>query len=384
MISNTQFAGNYETKKLIEKWFQARPIVPLQEIGSIDSQAVGCDLVAGHTRCELPAEVLRVPSQEIGYIDNQTVGCVLPVGVPHPHCIMVEGEEKTGKKLLARLIAQSALCQNNTMCGQCPSCKKIIAGAHPDIEIYGSNDKPSDYAIDIVRNIRSGAYVLPNEAKYRIIILQNAHNMSEYAQNALLKIIEEPPEHLLFILTVRSDKRMLPTVLSRCTRITTSPVSKQDAMQWLTVHYPNVSHEVLSMAAERSGGILGKAVELIESKPSAAEDIAQRMLEALIFADELSLLRICGQCEKDRQLFNDMLSALAVLLCDALSISAKSDITVGINNSICQKAAQALSKKVLIGLIADIKQLREYNNGFMNMNLLLSICSSNFICTVRK
>lgn len=351
MISNTQFAGNIETKKLIEKWFQARPIMPSQETSPIDISSVGCELAVGHT---------------------------------HPHCIMVEGEEKTGKKLLARLIAQAALCQNNTMCGQCADCKKVLAGAHPDVEIYGGNDKQSDYAIDIVRNIRSGAYVLPNEAKYRIIILQNAHNMSEYAQNALLKIIEEPPEHLLFILTVRSDKRMLPTVLSRCARITTSPVSKQDAIGWLTAHYPNVSHEALSIAAERSGGILGKAVELITSKPSPAEDIAQRMLEALIFADELSLLRICGQCEKDRQLFNDILSALALLLSDALSISAKSDVTVGINNSISQKAAQALSKKVIIELIADIKQLREYNNGFMNMNLLLSICSSNFICTVRK
>lgn len=353
MISNTQFAGNYEIKKLIDKWFQMSSASSSHEVGSIDSQAKGC---------VLPADVVRRV----------------------PHCIMIEGQERTGKKLLAKLIAQAALCKNNNMCGQCADCKKAIANAHPDIEIYGDNDKPSDYTIDIVRNIRNGAYVLPNEAKYRIIILQNAHNMSEYAQNALLKIIEEPPEHLLFILTVRSDKRLLPTVLSRCTRIVTSPVSKDDAVQWLTAHYPNISSEALNMAVEKSDGILGKAIEIITSKISVAEDIAQRMLEALTFADELSLLRICGQCEKDRQLFNDMLSALAVLLCDALSISIKSDIIIGVHNDICQKAAKALSKQTLIELIDDIKQLREYNNSFMNMNLLLSICSSDFICTIRK
>lgn len=334
-ISNIRFAGNQSTKDMIMRW---------------------CNAGSG----------------------------VLSTKRGLPHCILIEGEAHSGRHTLAELIAQAALCQHNDLCGVCSDCKKALANAHPDIEIFGTGNAPSDYTIDIIRNIKSRAYILPNEGHMRIIILLNAHNMSEYAQNALLKIIEEPPEHLMFILTALSDKRLLDTVLSRCTRLTTAAVSQDDAMQWLTAHYPHTPQDVLLTAYNGSNGNLGMAVQLLSSKPSESEDIAQSIMQALIPCDELMLVRICGRFEKDRQLFNAVLSSLTVLLRDTLAISVKGDMINPNHRDICERAARAISKSAVIEILSQLKQFRRYNDGYMNTNLMLSLFASHMICTVRE
>ena len=134
-----------------------------------------------------------------------------------PHAMILEGPAGSGKAELARWIAKAAVCtgEGERPCGRCSGCMKAAAGAHPDITIAGGGTAARSFHVDTVRQIRSDAYIKPNEAPLRVFLLEGAEAMSEQAQNALLKVFEEPPERVMFILTVTSAVKLLPTVRSR-------------------------------------------------------------------------------------------------------------------------------------------------------------------------
>ncbi len=113
-----------------------------------------------------------------------------------PHALLFEGPAGSGRRTLARLTAMAAVCtgEGEKPCGVCPGCRKAAAGSHPDILEAGGEGAARSFHIDTVRALREDAYILPNEAPpRRVFLLAEAQNMTEQAQNALLKILEEPP-----------------------------------------------------------------------------------------------------------------------------------------------------------------------------------------------
>lgn len=135
-----------------------------------------------------------------------------------PHAAILEGSSPEERMSLAKNIAASLVCTNaDAPCGVCPNCKKAAADSHADILIYSVEDKPKAFKVDIVREIRSKAYIVPNEAERKVFILENSHTMGVEGQNAILKILEEPPSYVNFILLCSSKSGFLPTVLSRAT-----------------------------------------------------------------------------------------------------------------------------------------------------------------------
>ena len=106
-----------------------------------------------------------------------------------PHTILLEGEDGCGKTTFAKMIAAAVLCQQeraNRPCGACRNCRLILSDTHPDVEIVSSDNKANAFHIDQIREIRSTAYIRPNDGEYKVYILRNIHNMTEQAQNALL------------------------------------------------------------------------------------------------------------------------------------------------------------------------------------------------------
>lgn len=134
-----------------------------------------------------------------------------------PHAVLLEGEPGSGTDRLAAFLAQAAVCvaEGDKPCGQCSGCRKAHAGSHPDIFTLNGDENPRAFPVDAIRQIRADAYIRPNEAPSRVFILLGAQNMSEISQNALLKILEEPPKNVLFLLTSASAAALLPTVRSR-------------------------------------------------------------------------------------------------------------------------------------------------------------------------
>ncbi len=148
-------------------------------------------------------------------IYNQVVSSVQQGNFPHG--VLVECQNSNEGEDFARFIANALVCTgDNKPCSVCPDCVKAQGKGHPDIfETDGIKGKSKNFTVDAVREIRDDAFVIPNESDKKIYILKNGHNMNEQAQNAILKILEEPPSYVYFIIVTESKSTMLETVLSR-------------------------------------------------------------------------------------------------------------------------------------------------------------------------
>lgn len=137
-----------------------------------------------------------------------------------PHAVIIEGGSVQQRMDLGKKIAAALVCSSGGLdvpCGSCPNCVKSAADSHADVLVYSVEDKPRAFKVDMVRDIRSNAYIIPNEADKKVFILENAHTMGLESQNAILKILEEPPSFVNFIMLCSSKSVFLPTVLSRAT-----------------------------------------------------------------------------------------------------------------------------------------------------------------------
>lgn len=183
-----------------------------------------------------------------------------------PHALVLEGPQGSGRRTLARLLAKAAVCQGagDKPCGVCPGCVKAAAGGHPDIIEVGGDGSARSFHIDAVRAVREDAYVLPNEAPRRAILLIGAHNMTEQAQNALLKILEEPPSHVVFLLTCDNRAQLLPTVQSRSVCIPLGGVPEEEALPLLRQRLPDAGEEELKRALIVFGGVIGQVLHGME------------------------------------------------------------------------------------------------------------------------
>ncbi len=133
------------------------------------------------------------------------------------HAYLFSGPRGVGKTTTARLIAMTVNCDDNSgaakPCGKCESCKMVMSGRHPDVlEI----DAASNNSVDDVRDLREKVALQPMRGTHKVYILDEAHMMSKSAFNALLKTLEEPPSHAVFILATTEPERLPPTILSRC------------------------------------------------------------------------------------------------------------------------------------------------------------------------
>lgn len=134
---------------------------------------------------------------------------------------------------------------------------------HPDIYEYSAPGGANSFHIDKIRDIIADVYITPNEADYKIYILGNAHCMNENAQNALLKILEEPPGYAVFILTAENRSALLETVLSRAVVISVEGVSPKLGAEFITGLNEDVDYNDAYNAVAALGGNIGRAYESI-------------------------------------------------------------------------------------------------------------------------
>lgn len=121
----------------------------------------------------------------------------------------------------ADTLAAAMICgeKGDVPCGVCKNCKKAVKGLHPDIIRVSAPEGKKEIPVDTVRAIKAESVIMPNEADSKVFIIESADMMNPSAQNALLKILEEPPRHVRFILTAETPSLLLDTVRSRCAEI---------------------------------------------------------------------------------------------------------------------------------------------------------------------
>ena len=133
------------------------------------------------------------------------------------HFYLICGPEGSGKHTLARLLAAAILCgKADSPCGRCNPCRKVFDGNHPDF-ITVEDPEHKTTAVKIVRQYREDMFIRPNESDYKVYLFPQ--ELGTEGQNALLKILEEPPSYGVFILLTDNPEKILPTVRSRCTEL---------------------------------------------------------------------------------------------------------------------------------------------------------------------
>lgn len=279
-----------------------------------------------------------------------------------PHAILIEGPAGTGKTSFGMEIARYVMCENeNPPCGACPNCVKIEKNIHPDVIIAQGEGGVRSFHVDKVREIRQEAYVLPNEGRAKIFILRNAHEMTVQAQNALLKVIEEPPNNVYFVLTCENKNQMLTTIRSRCASLATSPVDTESVVMVLEQRLPGRTAEEYEAAASVAGGNIGAALGLMEHEGTDdSYQKAKAVWEAIKAHKELDMLLILSGYQRDKEGFILLLETLRMIIAKEL-IAAE------------RKSGRGLSALRLAKIIDIIDETIPAAGGNVNMLLLVSL-----------
>ncbi len=155
-----------------------------------------------------------------------------------PHAILIEGTEGDGKTALASFICTAAVCEDgNKPCGACDNCRLLANGNHPDVTVITTEKDRKTISVNQVREIIFSASVLPQKSNKKVFIINPADAMTAQAQNALLKVLEEPPASVIFILIATNRTAMLGTIISRCTLLSSG--SSEEKLSSKTIDLAN-------------------------------------------------------------------------------------------------------------------------------------------------
>ena len=184
------------------------------------------------------------------------------------HAYLFNGGRGTGKTSAAKILARAINCLNpkdGEPCNECEICKGALSGALTDIV---EMDAASNNSVEDIRSIREEVNFLPTKAKYRVYIIDEVHMLSQGAFNALLKTLEEPPEHVKFILATTEPQKLPATILSRCQRFDFKRISNEDIIKRLEIVSKEsnieITKQALNIIASLSEGAMRDALSILE------------------------------------------------------------------------------------------------------------------------
>lgn len=212
-----------------------------------------------------------------------------------PHALLFLGPDHLGKESMAYALVRYLLCQGNreSSC-QCNACIKISRNTHVDVRIIKPHGPTRQILIDDIRELQDYVYLTPTEGDKKIVIFKEADRLTVSASNCLLKVLEEPPPHLLIILLTAHPHVLLPTIRSRCTPLRFGPVGPDVLEPWL-IEQAGCTPEKATIAALLSEGRPGVALDIATG---TALQQRETMLQELAVFDEqgfAALFRVVNQ-----------------------------------------------------------------------------------------
>lgn len=178
---------------------------------------------------------------------------------PLSHAYIIAGEEGSGRGVVLDILIAKALCKTQSACMHCPACEKFKHKSHPDLNYYGV-EKP--LTVEQVRMLRKEALLRPNDGDKSVFVIFRGEELNTSGQNALLKLIEEPPKHALFLLVTNESASVLETIRSRCQTLTLRPVPFPQIHHWITTRYH--SYPDPTALAQSANGLIGSVVTQLE------------------------------------------------------------------------------------------------------------------------
>lgn len=290
-----------------------------------------------------------------------------------PHALLFQGEPGCGKRTFAKLTAQALVCRDkdHAPCGVCPACVRAKAGSHPDIRVVEGSGATRSLTVDQVKEITSDAYRAPEEADVSVYLLFLGSRTLEPAQNKLLKLIEEPPAHGVFILVCQSAEQLLPTIRSRVQSFLLQPPSQEEAAAYVAAR-ENIPAQRARELASLCGGNIGRMLqELAGGEEAKAFSIAVAMVQGLLEPGEHSLLLAAAPLQKDRDLFREVLTRLGGIFRDGFVLRAGGNTVLGGAPELADSLGDLPMKRLAL-LPPLVEEFRQKLDRNANMALLVT------------
>lgn len=273
------------------------------------------------------------------------------------HFYLISGPEGSGKHTLAKLLAAAILCRDpRRPCGACGPCRKVMDGNHPDV-ITVDDPEHKTVAVKIVRKYREDVFIRPNESEYKIYIFPQELGIE--GQNALLKILEEPPKYGVFILLTDNPEKLLPTVRSRCTELALQALPEDVLRKALLQRFPNASGEDIAGAIQRSAGFLGQAEKLLAGSDTVPAQ-TESFVRSFAARDGLGLVQTLVPMEKwKRDQLAEILASWTALMEEALACRSGMRATSVLSRTL----SAGRTSRELMDAVRTLKKALEYTQG---------------------
>ncbi|MCC8022442.1 MAG: hypothetical protein LIO46_01460 [Clostridiales bacterium] len=292
-----------------------------------------------------------------------------------PHAFLLEGEPGLGKQTLARDIAAALLCQGEgeRPGGAGPAFKQTGAGTQQYVFDLHMPMTTDTFQIDVGRQVRRDAYIAPSEAAYKIYLLGNIQSMSQPAQNAFLKLLEEPPAYAVFLLTADSASNLLETIRSRVFLLRLEPPSRAYAAAFLHLQFPEVPHEQADQALLAWNGNLGRAAEaLAQGNLADYVDKADEVCALLAEQDAYPLIRALSRLERDKTQLSAVLHLVSDQMGRALLLKLAGNAGTPQADGRCRQMARRFTAKQLVQMRQAVQDAAGQLERNANTALLLS------------
>ena len=293
------------------------------------------------------------------------------------HTYLIEGQRGVGRSKVANFLAMGILCRSKDIkpCYECISCMKIKSHNHPEINwIY----EQKGIGIEIIRNLKNDIQLKPYEGEKKVYILCDAEKITIPAQNALLKILEEPPLHANIILIATKGNSLLPTILSRSQRLKIHSISPKEIEEYL-IEKKGLEKHRAKLISSLSNGIIGKALQLLED-----ENFQERRKKIISITKEIlnnkkhQILENINFFVDEKEHIDEMLDLLMVWYRDVLIYKDINNKEFIINIDALEEIIEQSEKitfnnlKEIIYIIEKTKQNLKNNVNFqMNIEVML-------------
>ncbi len=266
------------------------------------------------------------------------------------HAYLLTGPPQIGKKSLALNFAQALNCLDEERpCGQCLACRKIAHGSHPDVQLI--EGEGGSLKIDQMRTLQHEAALSPLEGRWKVYIIRQMEQATAEAANCLLKTLEEPPAHVILLLTASQADALLPTIVSRCQVLNLRPLANETVQRALQERW-GVDAERARLLARLSGGRLGWAVAASQNDTILArrEKHLDEMME-LLSQGQVERLGYAQQLSRNPEAAPELLHLWLSWWRDLLL--AASDSSAGIINIDREDALRAQAQRYSLGQVRD-------------------------------
>lgn len=264
-----------------------------------------------------------------------------------PHAIILEGADENARLNFAHTLSKALVCSEseNSLkpCGKCANCMKAETESHVDIKKVEGTNKSKTVSVEDIRKVRSDAYVVPNEAERKVYIITAAHRMNETAMNAFLKVLEEPPSYVNFILECEDKAMLLETVKSRC-------------------------------AAFRMGDLTDDSAT--KKKSEKAYESASLIAKAILSDSEIEMMKTLGTFEKDKDLLKLSLEEVILILRDSLALKSGAENLMSHNTETARNLAGGMTSEKIMKTMNVVGDAVNGIEHYANQNLLLARLSS--------